>query len=120
MEQETNTKISIKGKGMRGSANLSGESDEELHVHITGEDDKSVDAAAKLVLELLQPKNEEAITKHKEGQLRELVSDLVFVCYICMYICNIFMNYLVNRTLDVYICLLYYLIEILIIFMTSL
>ena len=74
MEQETGCKISIKGKGMRGSANLPGEEEEELHVFISGDDEAKVEQAAKMVMELLQPRNEELVAKHKETQLRELVS----------------------------------------------
>ena len=50
-----------------------GEEDEELHVHIAGDDESNVEKAAKMVLELLQPKSEEMLNKHKENQLRELV-----------------------------------------------
>ena len=75
MEQETGTKISIKGKGMRG--NNPSEEDEPLHVLITGDDEAKVGQAAAMVMELLEPKSEEAILQHKEKQLRELVSSIL-------------------------------------------
>jgi splicing factor 1 len=72
MEAETGTKISIKGKGMRGSANQPGEEDEPMHVHITGDTEEAVEAAAAQVMALFHPTSEEALTAHKEKQLREL------------------------------------------------
>lgn len=77
MEQETGCKISIKGKGMRGSTGA--EEDEELHVHISGDDEAKVEQAAQMVLALLQPASEETLLAHKEKQLRELVSERALV-----------------------------------------
>jgi splicing factor 1 len=73
MEMETGCKISIKGKGMRGSANAPGEEEEDLHVHITGDDEAGVERAAQMVMALLHPQSEDAVQAHKEKQLRELV-----------------------------------------------
>lgn len=87
MEKETNTKISIRGKGSvkEGSKNRVGKAgaaggptataddDDDLHVHIQGETEESVEAAAKLVQELLVPVDDEK-NEHKQKQLRELVS----------------------------------------------
>ena len=57
MERETNTKISIRGKGSvkegsKGRANKNTDEDEELHVHIQGETDESVSKSS-----LLKPSN---------------------------------------------------------------
>lgn len=80
MEQETSCKISIRGKGSvkEGSKGRSSQSevtaeDEDLHVFITGENDESLDAAEKLVRDLLRPIDDDK-NDHKQKQLRELVS----------------------------------------------
>lgn len=79
MEQETGCKISIRGKGSvkEGSKGRSSQSevtaeDEDLHVFITGENDESLDAAEKLVKDLLRPIDDDK-NDHKQKQLRELV-----------------------------------------------
>ena len=100
MEQETGCKISIKGKGMRGSANLPGEEDEPLHVHISGEDEAKVEQAAAMVLELLNPKNEDSINQHKEKQLRELVRN--FTICLCEYDCILIL--IITFIIYIHIC----------------
>lgn len=79
MEQETNCKISIRGKGSvkegskgRSSQNEVTAEDEDLHVYITGDNDESLDAAEKLVQDLLRPIDDDK-NDHKQKQLRELV-----------------------------------------------
>ena len=78
MEQETGCKISIRGKGSvkegsRGrTSKVAVDEDEDLHVHITGDDPEKVEIAAKMVMELLRPVDDE-INEHKQKQLRELV-----------------------------------------------
>ncbi len=78
MEQKTNCKISIRGKGSvkegsKGRANKIVDEDEDLHVHITGDNADNVEIAVKMVLDILNPKGEEEINAHKQKQLRELV-----------------------------------------------
>eukprot|EP00242_Pyramimonas_sp_CCMP2087_P007067 CAMPEP_0198199408 /NCGR_PEP_ID=MMETSP1445-20131203/2713_1 /TAXON_ID=36898 /ORGANISM="Pyramimonas sp., Strain CCMP2087" /LENGTH=419 /DNA_ID=CAMNT_0043869247 /DNA_START=192 /DNA_END=1448 /DNA_ORIENTATION=+ len=78
MQKETNTKISIRGKGSvkEGSARDPGRDygeDDDLHVLIEGDTREDVDAAAVMVRSLLVPVDEEA-NEHKRAQLRELAS----------------------------------------------
>lgn len=76
MQEETNTKIAIRGRGSvkEGAAREAkydyGE-DEELHVMITGDRQEDVDAASKMIERLLEPMDEE-MNEHKQRQLREL------------------------------------------------
>eukprot|EP01038_Epipyxis_sp_PR26KG_P010169 gene10169-13679_t len=76
MEQETNCKISIRGKGSqkegsKGRLNKNLDEDEELHCHITGDSEEDVARAAKMIEDLLRPPDDE-INEHKQKQLREL------------------------------------------------
>eukprot|EP00462_Mataza_sp_D1_P021268 CAMPEP_0175138916 /NCGR_PEP_ID=MMETSP0087-20121206/10610_1 /TAXON_ID=136419 /ORGANISM="Unknown Unknown, Strain D1" /LENGTH=508 /DNA_ID=CAMNT_0016421863 /DNA_START=63 /DNA_END=1585 /DNA_ORIENTATION=- len=76
MEKESNTKISIRGKGAhksgRGVKPGNVESDNEpLHVWIQGENQESVDMAAEMIEKLLKPMDEDN-NAHKAKQLREL------------------------------------------------
>lgn len=77
MELETGCKISIRGKGSvkegsRGRASkIVVDEDDELHVHIQGEDMAKVEIATKMVEEILRPVDDE-INEHKQKQLREL------------------------------------------------
>eukprot|EP00240_Pyramimonas_obovata_P001116 CAMPEP_0118957364 /NCGR_PEP_ID=MMETSP1169-20130426/62064_1 /TAXON_ID=36882 /ORGANISM="Pyramimonas obovata, Strain CCMP722" /LENGTH=498 /DNA_ID=CAMNT_0006905439 /DNA_START=36 /DNA_END=1529 /DNA_ORIENTATION=- len=78
MQKETNTKISIRGKGSvkEGSARDPGRDygeDDDLHVLIEGDTNEDVDAAVEMVKELLVPVDEEK-NEHKRAQLRELAS----------------------------------------------
>jgi len=76
LEKETGCKISVRGKGSLkdGSKGRSEQpdADDELHVHITGDDEEKVILAEKLVQELLQPVDDDK-NEHKQKQLRELV-----------------------------------------------
>ena len=76
MEADTGCKISIRGKGAakEGSKNRASKNvddDDELHVHITAEDEESVEKAAAMIEELLKPQDD-ALNEHKQKQLREL------------------------------------------------
>jgi splicing factor 1 len=76
LEKETGCKISVRGKGSlkdgsKGRGAEQPDADDELHVHITGDDEDKVIIAEKLVLELLQPIEDEK-NEHKQKQLREL------------------------------------------------
>lgn len=76
LEKETGCKISVRGKGSlkdgsKGRENQP-DADDELHVHITGDDEDKVLLAEKLVQELLQPIDDDK-NEHKQKQLRELV-----------------------------------------------
>ena len=76
MQRETNTNIAIRG---RGSSKPGGDpnkpydpvDDEPMHVMITGDTQREVDAAAKMVRELLVPVDEDN-NEHKKRQLKEL------------------------------------------------
>eukprot|EP00850_Spirogloea_muscicola_P013764 SM000095S24978 [mRNA] locus=s95:252449:256247:- [translate_table: standard] len=78
MEQETGTKIAIRGKGAnkegkagrRDAKTIEAESD-HLHVHVTADTLEKVDAAVALIEPLLHPIDEER-NNHKRKQLREL------------------------------------------------
>jgi splicing factor 1 len=78
MESKTGCKIAIRGKGSvkegargrRDGKPLEGE-DEPLHVLITGESQESVDAAAKLIEDMLVVIDDDK-NIHKQQQLREL------------------------------------------------
>eukprot|EP01035_Chromulina_nebulosa_P019200 gene19200-25050_t len=73
METETGTKISIRGKG---SINLKksyppADEDDDLHIHVQGETEENVEAAAKMIAKILTPVDD-AQNEHKQKQLREL------------------------------------------------
>eukprot|EP00292_Cryptomonas_paramecium_P033508 CAMPEP_0113673824 /NCGR_PEP_ID=MMETSP0038_2-20120614/7066_1 /TAXON_ID=2898 /ORGANISM="Cryptomonas paramecium" /LENGTH=265 /DNA_ID=CAMNT_0000590313 /DNA_START=278 /DNA_END=1071 /DNA_ORIENTATION=+ /assembly_acc=CAM_ASM_000170 len=75
LERETGTKIVIRGKGSvkdgkKGKMEDTGEN-EDLHVLITGDTQEQVDAAAKVISELLTPKDDNE-NEWKRMQLREL------------------------------------------------
>jgi hypothetical protein len=77
MEMETGTKISIRGKGSvkEGSKNRANkflDESDDLHVHITGDDEEKVILASKMVAELLCPVDDDK-NEHKQKQLKELV-----------------------------------------------
>jgi hypothetical protein len=64
MERETGAKIVVRGKGSMKPGRKSSTApdpadDEDLHVYITADNQDSVDAAAKIVQELLQPKEDQ-------------------------------------------------------------
>lgn len=75
LEKDTGTKVSIRGKGSikegRKNQMKGPDDDDELHVHIQGETEDAVNAAVKLVNELLVPVDDEK-NEHKQKQLREL------------------------------------------------
>lgn len=76
MEADTGCKISIRGKGSakegsKGRTSKNIDEDEDLHVHITAEDEASVEKASKMIEELLKPQDD-ALNEHKQKQLREL------------------------------------------------
>jgi splicing factor 1 len=77
MEQETGTKISIRGKGSvkdgsKGRAKHDGpDEDDELHVHVDGPTMEMVENAVKLIEELLVVVDDDK-NEHKQKQLREL------------------------------------------------
>jgi len=77
MEQETGTKISIRGKGSvkdgsKGRSKHDGpDEDDELHVHVDGPTMEMVDNAVKLIEELLVVVDDDK-NEHKQKQLREL------------------------------------------------
>jgi splicing factor 1 len=82
MEQETGCKISIRGKGSqkegsKGRAAINLDEDEELHVHVTGDDEDKVEKAAKMVEDLFSPAADDELEQHKQKQLRELVTFLI-------------------------------------------
>ncbi|KAJ1472860.1 hypothetical protein T484DRAFT_1637932, partial [Baffinella frigidus] len=77
LERETGAKIVIRGKGSvkagRGGSfrgEVIGE-DEDLHVHIAGDSQEQVDAASKVIRELLTIKDDNE-NEWKRMQLREL------------------------------------------------
>lgn len=85
MELETNTRISIRGRGSfkdgsKGRINKIPDEDDELHVHIQGETEEGLERACKMVQELLTPIDDEK-NEHKQKQLKELVY-LFFHIYI--------------------------------------
>jgi len=74
MEQETNTKIAIRGKGSikEGKGKLqNNEDDDDLHVLVTGDTEESIKRASRLIKRLLIPV-EEGKNDHKRQQLRKL------------------------------------------------
>ena len=75
LEKDTGAKVSIRGKGSvkegRKNQMKGPDDDDELHVHIQGETEDAVNAAVKLVNELLVPVDDEK-NEHKQKQLREL------------------------------------------------
>jgi len=76
MQEETNTRIAIRGKGSvkEGAARAqkySSSEDEDLHVLIVGDRQEDVDKAAEMIEKLLIPVDED-LNEHKKAQLREL------------------------------------------------
>eukprot|EP00960_Hanusia_phi_P056724 763355-Hanusia_phi.AAC.3 len=76
LERETGARIVIRGKGSvkdgrKGFKGNDPSEDEDLHVLITGDTQEQVDAASKIITELLTPK-EDAENEWKRMQLREL------------------------------------------------
>eukprot|EP00288_Rhodomonas_lens_P006527 CAMPEP_0177718950 /NCGR_PEP_ID=MMETSP0484_2-20121128/15849_1 /TAXON_ID=354590 /ORGANISM="Rhodomonas lens, Strain RHODO" /LENGTH=381 /DNA_ID=CAMNT_0019231147 /DNA_START=255 /DNA_END=1396 /DNA_ORIENTATION=- len=76
LERETGARIVIRGKGSvkdgrRGFRGNDPSEDEDLHVLITADTQEQVDAASKVIVELLQPK-EDSENEWKRMQLREL------------------------------------------------
>jgi len=76
MQEETNTRIAIRGKGSikEGASRAhkySASDDEDLHVLIVGDRQEDVDKAAEMIEQLLVPVDEE-MNEHKKAQLREL------------------------------------------------
>ncbi|KAK8944541.1 KH domain-containing protein SPIN1 [Platanthera zijinensis] len=79
MERESGARILLRGKGsMRLRKTKQSKDpktepfeDEDLHVYIEAEDEKSLERASELVEKLLVPVNEE-VNEHKHAQLREL------------------------------------------------
>jgi splicing factor 1 len=76
LEQETGCKISVRGKGSakegsKGRASKAVDEDEELHVHIIGDDEEKVAKAARLIEDILKP-DDENLNVYKQRQLREL------------------------------------------------
>ena len=73
MEQQTGTKIAVRGKGSMkdGRSNAGDGSEEELHVLITADTDEQLEKASKLIEKLLVPVDEDK-NEHKRQQLRKL------------------------------------------------
>lgn len=76
MEQETQCKISIRGKGSakegsKGRQTKQVDEDDELHVHIQGDYEENVDRAARMIDAILRPLDDR-LNEHKQKQLREL------------------------------------------------
>ena len=71
MEQETECKISIRGKGSSKRGRPGPEDVGPLHVHIIAPDDAKLAKAAKMIRRLLKPVDDEQ-NVHKMKQLREL------------------------------------------------
>ncbi|KAH7476911.1 hypothetical protein PRIC1_000920 [Phytophthora ramorum] len=75
MEQETNCKIAIRGKGSvkEGSKGkkMNADENDDLHVLITGDNEENLERAAKEVQSLLVPVDDTK-NSHKQKQLREL------------------------------------------------
>lgn len=99
LEMETNTKISIRGKGSvkegsKGRANKNVDESEELHVHITGDDEAKVIQAAKMIAELLVPIDDDK-NEHKQKQLKELVRSL----FALLKPANYYIQALINGTM---------------------
>lgn len=77
MEEETKCKISVRGKGSikegsKGKTSKFNDYDsDELHIHITGENEEDVERCAAMVNAFLTP-CEDTLNEHKQKQLREL------------------------------------------------
>jgi splicing factor 1 len=72
MQDETNTRISIRGRGSGSREGRGSACDEEpLHVMIIGDNQADVDRAAEMVERCLMPLDDE-VNEHKKAQLREL------------------------------------------------
>lgn len=76
LEAETGCKISIRGKGSakegsKGRASKNIDDDEELHVHIQGDDMDKVDLAIRKIEQILRPLDD-TLNEHKQKQLKQL------------------------------------------------
>ena len=79
MEKETGAKIRLRGKDKTTNPQ---KNDEDLHVYIEADNQKSLDAAVGMVEKLLNP-IDDAMNEHKWVQLEELATLKANMCRIC-------------------------------------
>ena len=79
MEKETGAKIRLRGKDKTTNPQ---KNDEDLHVYIEADNQKSLDAAVGMVEKLLNP-IDDAMKEHKRVQLEELATLKADMCRIC-------------------------------------
>nr|POE68015.1 branchpoint-bridging protein [Quercus suber] len=79
MEKETGAKIRLRGKDKTTNPQ---KNDEDLHVYIEADNQKSLDAAVGMVEKLLNP-IDDAMNEHKRVQLEELATLKANMCRIC-------------------------------------
>ena len=79
MEKETGAKICLRGKDKTTNPQ---KNDEDLHVYIEADNQKSLDAAVGMVEKLLNP-IDDAMNEHKRVQLEELATLKANMCRIC-------------------------------------
>ncbi|XP_075650331.1 uncharacterized protein LOC142620907 [Castanea sativa] len=79
MEKETGAKIRLRGKDITTDPQ---KNDEDLHVYIEANNQKSLDAAVGMIEKLLKP-IDEGMNEHKRGQLEELATLKTNVCRVC-------------------------------------
>ena len=79
MQQQTNTRISIRGKGSikegsnRPNPGKNNDEEDDLHVLVEGDKEEDMDKAEELVRKLLKPVDDSS-NDHKRAQLRELAA----------------------------------------------
>ncbi|GMY07193.1 splicing factor-like protein 1 [Fagus crenata] len=79
MEKETGAKICVRGKDI---TKIPQKDDEDLHVYIEADNQKSLDAAVGMIEKLLNP-IDEGMNEHKRTQLEELAKLKGYMCTVC-------------------------------------
>ena len=79
MEKETGAKIRLRGKDITTDPQ---KNDEDLHVYIEANNQKSLDAAVGMIEKLLKP-IDEGMNEHKRSQLEELAALKANMCRVC-------------------------------------
>ncbi|XP_050253069.1 splicing factor-like protein 1 [Quercus robur] len=79
MEKGIGAKIRLRGKDITTDPQ---KNDEDLHVYVEANNQKSLDAAVGMIEKLLKP-TDKGMNEHKRGQLKELATLKANMCKVC-------------------------------------